>query len=300
MGVWSTSLYGSDAAGDIRDSLRDVLRAPLDADGIVAILTTMFPTLAKPDDEEYSDMWLALADQLHRYGVAAPGVFHTADAIIGSGSDIQTKRALGMSEADLATRAKVLTGLRAKWSRPNSKPHARKVQSTPQPFLFEIGDCVSYPVKDTGRTLRPDLAKPTVDPDWSHAAYGAMGVLTRGHYLGVFAWYGVARLNLFATSMPDLAACAAGMIETETTVLGQRMGQKPSLCVFGSRLTAAHGRKMQMEAVGRLTANETLIRAEHGMFFEPSFVPGVCLANELSGVGTRAASSIPLSRYLRT
>ena len=41
-----------------------------------------------------------------------------------------------------------------------------------------------------------------------------------------------------------------------------------------------------------------VIREDFGVFFTPSFVPGVCLANELTGlIGTRHPSAIPLARY---
>jgi hypothetical protein len=76
------------------------------------------------------------------------------------------------------------------------------------------------------------------------------------------------------------------------------VGEKPRLAVFGSRLSPLFARKMRCEVVGRLEPNDAVIRRDFGVFFSPSFVPGTCLANELSGlIGTRRPSTVPLSRY---
>lgn len=294
MGTWSVTLYGSDAANEIRDSVRELFKAPFDDDEIVATLTKTYPNLADKNDEEYPDMWLALADQFHSHGINAPRVFRTANAIIDSGLDLKAKRAQSMAERDLARRAKLLAELHAKWSKPHPKPAKRKVQEKPDAFVFEIGDCVTYPVKSTGKTINPYFAKPEADPDWRHDGYGAMGVLARGRYLGVFAWYAVARLNLFAATRPALDACAAAMIDSQTTILGG----KPELCIFASRLTPAWARKMRFESVGRLVPNEKVLAKELTRLTDAKFVPGICLADELSGLGARAPSAVPLSRYL--
>jgi hypothetical protein len=124
-----------------------------------------------------------------------------------------------------------------------------------------------------------------------------MAVLARGHYLGTFAWYAVARLSLFDPQKPTLDTCAAARVEAQTTTLNQRMGDKPQLCIYASRLTPLFGRKMQFEVIGRLVPNAATIRHDLAAFFAPGFVPGTCLANELTGFGIREASSIPLSRY---
>lgn len=298
MGTWSVTLYGSDAANDIRDSVRELFKAPFDGEGIVDALTKKYPNLADKRDEEYPDMWLVLADQFHAHGLKAPRVFSTANAIIDTGLDLKAKRAQSMTERDLAKRAKVLAELRAKWAKPHPKPVKRKVQEKPDAFVFEPGDCVIYPVKDTGKTINPYFAKPEGDPDWRHDGYGAMGVLARGHYLGVFAWYAVARLNLFAKTKPTLDACAAAMIESQTTTLGEKLGEKPELCIFAGRLTPAWARKMRFETVGRLLVNDKVLAKDLAHLADPKFVPSVCLGDDLSAGGTRAPSTVPLARYL--
>jgi len=298
MGTWSVTLYGNDAAADVRGDIKDLLRAPLDEAGIVAALTETHPGLDDKTDEEYCDLWLAVADQLHAYGVAAPAVFATATTIIDTGLDLDMKRSLGMDDRSLARRATLLDELRAKWARPHPKPSKRRIQSKPDAFVFEAGDCVAYPVSKVGATINPYFAKAEADPQWAQDGFGAMAILTRGHRHGVFAWYAVARLSLRGASPPPLADCAAAMIEAESSLVEDRMGEKPRLAVFASRLSPLFAKKMRCAVVGRLDPDVAAIRGDFGVFFSPSFVPGVCLASELSGcIGTRSPSSVPLARY---
>lgn len=298
MGTWSVTLYGSDAGNDLRADMRELFRTPMDEAAIVAALSKTHPGLKSEKDEDYPDLWLVLADQFYTRGEPAPSVFRTARSIIESGLDLDVKRRLGMDARDLKKRAKVLDDLRAKWAKPHPKPVKRKVQTAPDAFVFEVGDCAIFPVKETGKTINPYFAKPESDPDWRHDGFGAMGVLARGHYLGIFAWYGFARLNLFDPKKPTLDACATAMVEAQTTILDQRMGEKPQVCVFMSRLTPAFARKMRFEVVGRHVPNDKAIREDLAAFFKPGVQPGVCLAGELSGFGMREKSKIPLSRYL--
>lgn len=299
MGTWSVTLYGNDAAADIRGDVKELLRAPLDETAIIAALIQSYPALENKADEEYCDLWLAVADQLHAYGVAAPAVFAAASTIIDAGLDLDTKRSLGMGERDLARRAALLSGLRARWAKPHPKPVKRKVQSKPDAFVFEVGDCVAYPVSKTRATINPYFAKAEDDPQWSHDGCGAMAVLACGHRHGIFAWYAVARLSLRSTGRPSAEVCAAAMIEAESSLVDEQMGEKPRLAVFGGRLTPLFARKMRCDVVGSLEPNDAAIRDDFGVFFTPAFVPGACLASELSGcIGTRKPSSVPLERYL--
>jgi hypothetical protein len=299
MGTWSVTLYGNDAAADMRGDVKELLRTPLDEGAIIAALSETYPALRDRRDEEYADLWLALADQLHAHAVSAPRVLATAGAIIDDGLDLEAKRALGMAERDLAKRAKLLAELRVKWAKPHPKPVTRKVQGRPDAFVFDVGDCVAYPVSAAGATINPYFAKAEDDPRWKEAGFGAMAVLARSHRLGVFAWYAVARLSLEAKAKPALADCARAMIEAENALIEERMGEKPRLAVFAARLTPLFAKKMRFAVVGRLEPNATTIRADLAAFFARAFVPGTCLADGLTGcAGTRKPSTIPISRYL--
>lgn len=275
MGTWSPALYGSDVANDIRENIKELLRTPLDEDGVVEKLADLYPNLKNKVDEEYPDMWLVLADQFHAHGLKAARVFAAANSIIDTGLDLETKRACAMVERDLRKRAKVLADLRAKWAKPNPKPVKRNVQEKPDALVFDTGDCFTYPATDS---------------------YGAGVVLARGHYLGTFSWYAVARLSLQAREKPTLAECAAAMIDSESSVLDKHLGEKPTLCIHASRLTPDQRRKLRIETIGRLVPNTKAIRADLAAFFKP-FTPGLNLANDLSGFGVRAPSAVPIARY---
>jgi hypothetical protein len=112
MGTWRVTLYGGDSASDVRDRVRELLRTPLEETALIRALAASFPGLNNKEDEEYPDLWLAVADQLHRYAVPAPRVFATARSIIDEGLDLAVKRTLGMTDRDLTKRAKVLDELR--------------------------------------------------------------------------------------------------------------------------------------------------------------------------------------------
>lgn len=297
MGTWSTALYGNDTSSDIRGDVREFFRTPLTPDAILAELEKKYPALGDEESEDYADLWLALADQLHAHGIANAKVFATARAIVDKGTDLDMKRALGMDERDLAKRARLLQDLRAKWAVPNPKPIKRKIQSKPDAFLFEVGDCVTFPMNEADAAINPYFTK--LDPRWKPDAYGAMAVLARGRHLGVFAWYAVARLNLRTAMRPAFDRCTAAMVEAELSLVEEHMGEKPRLAIFASRLTPLHGKRMQFEVAGRLAPNDKAIREDLADVFKPGFVPGTCLSNDLTpAIGSRSASNLPLSHYL--
>jgi hypothetical protein len=299
VGTWSVSLYGNDAAADVRGDLADLLRAPLDGNEIVAALRESYSSLDDEGDGDYCDLWLAIADQFHRYGLAAPEVMDIAERIISTGLDLDAKRALGMDPRSLGKREKLLRELRATWATPHASPRPRRVQAKPDAFVFEPGDCVAYPVSTSRRSINPYFAKAEDDPAWKPDGYGAMAVLTRGHRYRVFAWYAVARLSVWSRETPSLALCAGAMIESESSLLDERLGEKPRLAVGAGRLPPLFARKMRFETVGHLQPILDALRTDFGVFFDRPFVPSPSLANELSGIpGTRGPSTIPLSRYM--
>lgn len=299
MGTWSVTLYGNDAAADVRGDLADLLRAPLDGSEIVAALRESYPSLDDEGDADYCDLWLAIADQFHAYGLAAREVTGTAERIISTGLDLDTKRALGMDPRSLSKREKLLLELRTKWATPHASPRTRKIQSRPDAFVFEPGDCVAYPVSTSRRCINPYFAKAEDDPAWKPDGYGAMAVLARGYRYRVFAWYAVARLSVWSRETPSLELCAGAMIEVESSLLDERLGEKPRLAVGAGRLPPLFARKMRFEPVGHLQPIADALRADFGVFFDGPLVPSPSLSNELSGIpGTRGPSTIPLSRYM--
>lgn len=297
MGTWGVGLYGNDTSSDVRGDVRELFRTPLEIDAIVGELTKKYAGFKNKDDEDHTDLWLALADQLHTFGVSNPKVFATARAIVDSGLDLKIKRALGMEERDLAKRERLLKDLSATWAKPHPKPVKRKIQSKPDAFIFEVGDCATFPMMEADAAINPYFAK--LDPKWTPDAYGATAVLARGRHLGVFAWYAVTRLDLRTAKRPTFDRCAAAMVEVELSLVEEHMGEKPRLAIFASRLTPLHGKRMHFEIAGRLAPNEKTIREDLAAVFAPGFVPGTCLSSDFTpAIGKRMASKIPLSRYL--
>jgi hypothetical protein len=297
MGTWDATLYGNDTSSDLRDNLRELFRTPLEIDAILRELTAKYAGFDDEDSEDHADLWLALADQLHTHGIARPDVFAKARAIVDSGADTNMKRDLGMDPRDLVKRERLLKDLRAKWAKPNPKPVKRKIQTKPDAFIFEIGDCLTFPITEADAALNPYV--PKHDPAWEPDAYCAMGVLARGRHLGVFAWYAVARLSLRTAKRPMLERCAAAMIDSELAYAAELMGEKPRLCLFASRLTPLHGKRMQFELAGRLKPVEEAIRRDLAHVFAPGFVPGPSLSGDFfPAIGSRTASNVPLCEYL--
>lgn len=159
MGTWSVTLYGNDTSSDMRGDVREFFATPLAPDAVLAELTKKYPALDDAESEDYPDLWLALADQLHAHGIANAKVFATARAIVDKGIDLKMKRTLGMNQRDLAKRERLLQELRTKWAKPHSKPLKRKIQSKPDAFVFEVGDCITFPMTEADAAINPYFTK---------------------------------------------------------------------------------------------------------------------------------------------
>jgi hypothetical protein len=294
MGTWSTALYGNDASSDIRGDLKELFTTPLPIDAILAKLRAKY-ALDDENNEDYADLWLALADQLHTHGIVAPKVFATARAIIDKGIDLKVKRALEMDERDLAKRASLLKELRAKWAKPHPKPQKRKIQSKADAFVFEIGDCVTFPMTE-GDSM---VLAGKYDKGWEPDAYGAFAVLARGLHMDLYAWYAVARLHLRTAKRPRLERCAAAMIESELGYGAELMGEQPRIAIFDGRLKPAHAKRLGLEVAGRLKPIDKAIRDDLHHVFKPDFMPGPSLEGcFLREIGSYTASKTPIYQYL--
>ncbi|MEM9476593.1 MAG: hypothetical protein AAGA71_14960 [Pseudomonadota bacterium] len=199
MGAWDTGLYDNDDAADLRDAFKEVAKLPIDTDELVERLATRFGIGKNPFDEDEVDLWLALADQLHRHGIDHAPTMAQARTIISDGHDLEAKRVLEMSEADLRRRSKVLDKLLETWSAPHPKPKRVKKIPGPEKFLFEVGDVWAYPSMDgaahpfSAYNFDPKAEPSLFQPD----GWGAMVVLDRWHQDGFYARY------LIALAMPE-------------------------------------------------------------------------------------------------
>src|SRR6516165_4119174 len=107
MGSWGSGLYGSDIACDLRAMIGAVLKLPFEDERLVDILCERESAAANdPDDEEHTAVWLVLADQFEKRGIASVRVRDSAIAIIDEGRDLASHEARGLRGADLTKRSR--------------------------------------------------------------------------------------------------------------------------------------------------------------------------------------------------
>src|SRR5512133_1291996 len=196
MGTWGIGLYDNDDALDLREDFKAVVRAPWDGGRLLRWALYAFTAAADPGDSAYSDLRLALADLFWLYGIMHSDVRDEALRLVSSGADIETKRALGMSDRDLARRARALQRLSEKWSAANAKPRRRRIHEQPERFVLDVGDCFAYPTA-MGRVRNPYVS-PAREQwfygryPWKQDGWAAAIVLARNHRFETFARYLVA------------------------------------------------------------------------------------------------------------
>ncbi|MEM9231846.1 MAG: hypothetical protein AAGB10_19805 [Pseudomonadota bacterium] len=221
MGVWGTGLYQSDDTADFKSEFSDSAKLPIDTDALVARMCKAYALGKDPHDEDEVDFWLALADQLHRYGLDHPATFATARDIIISGADLAVKTELEMSPADLKKRAKVLEDLLDAWSRPHPKPRKRRMMKGPQKLLLGPGEVWVMPAMQGAplpffwHRYDPD----TIDTLYKPDGWAGFVVSEAWHYDTFFAHYTIAVLNLVGSEKPTLdqipGTCLRTMIDKE-------------------------------------------------------------------------------------
>ena len=261
MGTWGGGLYGNDDAADLRDDLKEVLRAPWDGERLLAWARAAFPAAADPADTSYPDLRLALADQFWLYGIEHAETRDEALRIIEEGVDLDAKRALGMDERGLARRARLLAELAEKWRSPNPEPRRRRVLEKPEPFVLEIGDCIVYP------TARGRVRNPYVSPrkeewfygryPWEQDGWAAAIVLARRHRFDVFARYLVAILRWHESTPPARADFAGLSILRSGTFM-----PTPQRRVHLVSTSRQHLQRMRVEVVGRLEVDDARVESE--------------------------------------
>jgi len=280
VGTWGVNLYGSDTARDLRSDLQRIVRAPWDGDEIRAWAEVKYPALADAGDADHTDLILVLADQFWSFGIEHDESTVHALEIVADGDDLERKRALGMSDRDLARRAKVLDELAAKWRRPSDKPKHRRVLSRPEAFLFEVGDCFVYPTS-SGKPRNPYVSARLEESfygrhPWEQNGWGAGIVLARSHHYGVFARYVAAFVAPTGTRKPTLEETLDAplrcfddirFVPTEDGRFRDTVTSRPS--VFVVTASRNHLARMRVEVVGRAAVDDELVGAE----FDPDVSP---------------------------
>jgi hypothetical protein len=304
MGTWGTALYSNDNASDIRDDFRAIARAPWDGARIAEYLLNRFPAGQDPGDDDYTDTHLAIADLFWQYGIKHPDVFERAAKIVDDGDDLEAKRLLGMAEADLKQRRRILEELRDKWRGPNPKPRHRRMLIAAEPFLFEAGDCLCYPTEE-GRVINPYLGdrgrKGAAPYPFKPDGWGAVAVLRTFRRFDVFARYLVAVLDYNDRWKPSLEQFPSlNILHVNESMLYDNA--PPSIRVYGVYTTAQHLKRMRVQTLGALEANAALV-AQHFDIDAPPLSNGesdLCgvIARELDMRGNTWVD-YPLRKYLK-
>jgi hypothetical protein len=241
-----------------------VIRAPWDGDKLHAWALANYPSAADPNDDEFSDLRLVLADLFWTYGIEHPPTIESAQRIIADGSDLAAKRAFGMGERDLRKRANVLDGLADKLRTDNPKPRARRILTKPERFVLEVGDCLLYP------TSQGHIRNPYVGPRmeerffaahrWEADGWGAALVLMRYYRYGVFARYVIAVLRNNPDAKPRLANFAKLSIRHSVRI-GWRASELERR-VHAVETSSQHLKRMRVEIVGSLVVDRERVEAE--------------------------------------
>jgi hypothetical protein len=243
MGAWGIGLYASDFALDLRSSVKAVSRLPFTPDKLLDCLREAEPRAANDStDADHTVFWLTVADQFAKRGIDCAAARERASAIIATGADLAAMAALGMDERSLAKRRAVLEDLRRRIEASVVASKARTVLKSPQKFLLQSGEILTYPTCK-GEPINPYA----VGKDWAFVkawkqdGWGAFVVAERGLVFEYLAWY------------RPLVICEPFLEEpTRAEILAPRMW----LLRNPGTLVARHLENMALKSLGRVSIDE--------------------------------------------
>lgn len=268
MGMWAVGLYDSDTAADVKDDFALWARIPGSVDDLIKAIVAQNPCALDEDDEDYPDIWLALADQLHVHGMAHKETFTRARHIITSGLDLATKTELGLQPNDAKKRIAVLDEVLQRWTRPHPKPKKRKLLKEPEPQAFPAGTVIVYP---TCQGQARNYADPKNLLGWAHDGWGSAIILATGHERGWFGWTAAGRLSVHGENKPTLAKCLAASIETQPCY--SRESGAGTIAIQVASLSPLAAKRMMFEAVGEVQLDPGSVAALHPDITAPKHVP---------------------------
>jgi hypothetical protein len=262
MGTWGVGLYSGDDALDLRASISAVCRLPRDGDELIELLAELNPEARDPANEGHSTFWLVVADQLHRRGIHS-GARSRALDIIASGSDLAMLARLGLTDADLRKRRRILDELAAELrSEPPEKP--RKTLKKPQPLLFGAGDVLAFQVDERGNCYNPYKTDP-VFANFKPVGWDGTMIVASGHALEYLAWYAVA-----PTSAPFKARPTLEQVTSRLELAKTRAGT----------LSKSHVARIGLERLG--TAAAPKLAPPSKKYLVWTTAQDICASNHLS------------------
>jgi hypothetical protein len=304
VGAWGVGLFANDLSSDMKGRFKDMVRLPFSAAELVDAMIEAFPSGRDADDEDYTDFWLSLADLLHAYGIVSPEASARAVAIVESGADLDMKRALDMSEADLRKRGKRLRALAEKWRVPAVKPKRRRIIKAPEPFLFKVGDCVAFPT-EKGNGVPAFMTAAAIARDFTPDGWGAFVVLATARRYGYWACYLVGRLHLVTQEKPTAERCRKAVFSGLSPGIP---GFPKDAAVKTVTISKTEAKKMKLEAIGRLDLDQQALGAEFADRYALADDPYWSLAGLLRPYGDGRSliaerpvkmKRLPLGRFVR-
>jgi hypothetical protein len=256
LGAWGPGLYSCDVALDLKADIASMVRLPVDEETLVGRIRALWPCADEPDDEDHTDFWLVLADQLHGYGIACPPVLERARKIIESETDLEVKQSLEMAPGDLKKRAAVLAKIGAKLAAPHPKPRGRRLLHVPEPFVLDAGACLAYCTQD-GNAPNVYMRQSDIDRTFMPNGWGAFIVLARAHKLGYFARHLVARLAVEPKIKPTRESCAASRLSANKFAWSR---EPPTPAVAWVDVTKPHLKKLGADPLGTLAVDGDAVR----------------------------------------
>jgi hypothetical protein len=287
MGSLGIGLYSGDFAMDVRSTVGAVLRLPFDEDKLVDIICGTEPSAANSSiNEEHTTLWLVIADQFAKRGVACDRVRSKALDIIDTGADIAMLEKLGMKSADLRKRQRMLDELRARIVAAPTTSKPRKVLRKPQELVMQVGDVMLYPTcfgeninpyfasKELDRVTKRDGSIPLTSVPWKQDGWGAMVILDCGRAFDYLAWYRPATLAEARIEKPTLESLRGAMLWNV---------ELPGTC------SPSHLRKMELAKVGVLPID----RAKANDVYAKRFGTGASAAVQDISIANRMKVALP-------
>lgn len=201
MGAWAAGLYQDDFASDLKSTISQVSKVPVDGDRLLDILCAMQSDAGIDEDDECT-FWLVVADQFERRGIACLKAFEAALSIIDSGRDMRRFGELGLGQREVIKRNDVLQELANRLRSPRPTRPRRAAGKKPPEFVVEVGEIYVF------RTMSGAAANAWF-ATWEQAGFqpdgwGALVVLQKGRVYDWLPWVSVASLTVPHESCPSL------------------------------------------------------------------------------------------------
>ena len=193
MGEWGPGIYSGDFASDLRSAVGAASKLPLEPDQMVQLLCELEPDAAKAEEDEfYTVFWVVVADQLDKRGIRSSVATRKAQEIIETGADSRRMSELGMDSATLTKREAILAALLSRLRQEHPSGRRSKVLREPQPLLFKVGECWTYPTFASD-PINPYFSAIRITKRFVNSdGWGAFVVTAVGRAFGYLSWYQVA------------------------------------------------------------------------------------------------------------